>query len=450
MTSSEAMKRIATVLLATAPAFSEEALSLRDAVELALRTSPAIAAADAASAGSASRVTQAGAHRLPRINYTETATRGNNPVYVFSSLLTQRQFSAANFDLDALNRPDALNNFQSLVAVDQVLWDAGRAASAMETAKVGTKMTAEERRRVEMEVISGVARAYYGALLAAENLKAAAGAVRSAEADLRRAEAFRNAGMSTDADVLSIRVHLAGVNEQRINRTAEVEVAKAALNDALGLPLDTSHHLVTELAVLDVPELELQVLEASASNSRPESRQSALAQDLAHAQSRSAKSAMLPQVSVRAALEADRQRFVTRGGSNWLAGVSLQWNLFNGFADKARIEEASHMLRRTQADRQRTDSAVRLQVRRAHAALRAAEQRIEAAKASVAEAEESLRITKNRYDAGMANVTDLLRNETAALESRTRYLAAIHDQRIAATLLEAAAGRLNAVSEVLN
>jgi outer membrane protein TolC len=240
------------------------------------------------------------------------------------------------------------------------------------------------------------------------------------------------------------------VNEQRINRTAEVEVAKAALNDALGLPLDTSHHLVTALAVLDVPELELEVLEASASKSRPESRQSALAQDLAQAQSRSAKSAMLPQVSVRAALEADRQRFVTRGGSNWLAGVSLQWNLFNGFADKARIEEASHMLRRTQAERQRTDSAVRLQVRRAHAALRAAEQRIEAAKASVAEAEESLRITNNRYDAGIANVTDLLRNETAALESRTRYLAAIHDQRIAATLLEAAAGRLNAVSEVLN
>jgi len=36
------------------------------------------------------------------------------------------------------------------------------------------------------------------------------------------------------------------------------------------------------------------------------------------------------------------------------------------------------------------------------------------------------------------------------LEARTRYLAAIHDQRIAAVMLELAAGRLNADSEALN
>ena len=50
----------------------------------------------------------------------------------------------------------------------------------------------------------------------------------------------------------------------------------------------------------------------------------------------------------------------------------------------------------------------------------------------------------------MSNVTDLLRNESAVLESRTRYLAAVHDQRIAATLLDLAAGRLSLDSEVLN
>jgi len=36
------------------------------------------------------------------------------------------------------------------------------------------------------------------------------------------------------------------------------------------------------------------------------------------------------------------------------------------------------------------------------------------------------------------------------LESRIRYMAAIHDQRIAATMLELAAGLLTADSEVLN
>jgi outer membrane protein TolC len=159
---------------------------------------------------------------------------------------------------------------------------------------------------------------------------------------------------------------------------------------------------------------------------------------------------MLPQVSVHAAFEADRQRFVTRGGANWLASVSLRWNLFNGFSDKARMAESSHLVKRAESDEHRADSAVRLQVRRAYAGLRAAHQRIEVAKAAVAEAEESLRITQNRYAAGMNNVTDLLRTETAVMESRNRYLAAIHDQRVAATMLELAAGRLSADSEVLN
>jgi len=168
-----------------------------------------------------------------------------------------------------------------------------------------------------------------------------------------------------------------------------------------------------------------------------------VAKDLAKTQADSARSALLPQVGFHAAFEADRQQFINKGGANWLVSIGLRWNLFNGNGDKAKIEESRHWMERAHADEQRVDSAVRLEVRRAWADLRAAEQRIEVAKAAVAEADESLRITQNRYEAGMNNVTDLLRNETAVLESRTRYLAAVHDQRIAATMLELAAGRLS-------
>ena len=233
-------------------------------------------------------------------------------------------------------------------------------------------------------------------------------------------------------------------------RAADLNVAKSALNDALGLPLDTTHVLTTSLTALDLPDLTLTALEKDASATRPEAHQVHLSADVAKTQADSARSALLPQVGFHAAFEADRQQFINKGGANWLASVGLRWNLFNGMADKARIEESSHLLERAHPDEQRMDSAVRLEVRRAWADLGAAQQRIEVAKAAVAEAEESLRITQNRYESGMSNVTDLLRNETAVLESRTRYLAAVHDQRIAATMLDLAAGRLSPDSEVLN
>jgi outer membrane protein TolC len=139
---------------------------------------------------------------------------------VFSSLLTEHQFGAENFNIGPLNRPDFLNNFQSQVTVDQVLYDAGQTRNAVKSAQLASKLAGEEQRRVQMEVISGVARAYYGVVLAAESLKTAQQAVLSAEADLKRAESVHLAGMSTDVDVLSIRVHLAGVQEQRITRAA--------------------------------------------------------------------------------------------------------------------------------------------------------------------------------------------------------------------------------------
>ena len=438
------------LLTLASSSFAQDALSLRDAVHLGMRENKSILAAAAGDGAAEARVMQARSGNLPKVNYSETFARSDNPVFVFSSLLTQHQFGADNFVIPKLNQPGFLNNFQSLLTVDQPIYDGGQTRNALRSAEIGQKLSAEDRRRSELEVISGIARAYYGVLLAGESLKTAEQSVRSAQADLRRAESVRQAGMSTDADVLSIRVHLASVVEQRIARAADLDVAKAALNDALGLPLDTAHRLTTTLTPLDLPDLELADLERDATDRRPEARQTALANGLARVLADAAKSALLPTVGFHGAFEADRQQFVNRGGTNWLAAISVRWNLFNGNADKAKIAETGHGVERAQADAERTNSAVRLQVRRAYADLRAAQQRIEVARASVAEAEESLRITQNRYEVGMANVTDLLRNETAALASRTRYLAAVHDQRVAATMLEFAAGRLTAESEVLN
>ena len=438
------------LFLVTAPLWAQDTLSLRDAVRLALRENPSIAATTAEGQAFDQRILQARSAALPKVDYSESFTRSDNPVFVFGSLLTQHQFGEQNFNLGSLNRPDFLNNFQSQVTVEQTLYDGGHTRQAVRAAQLSRDMSGEEQRRVQAEVIADVTRAYYGAVLAAESLKSAEQAVRSAEADLTRAESVRAAGMSTDADVLSIRVHLAAVHEQRIRRAADLDVTRAALNDALGLSLDTPHSLTSALEPRKTPAPDLPALEHDVSTARPEAREARLAVALARTQADTARSALKPNVSFHAAFEADRQRFVDRGGANWLASVSLRWNLFNGFADKGRIAESEDWLERAKANEQRAGSALRLQVRRAKADLESAEQRIEVARAAVAEAEESLRITQNRYEAGMSNVTELLRSETAVLEIHTRYLAAIHDQRVAATMLELAAGRLTPDSEVLN
>ncbi|TMP96162.1 MAG: TolC family protein [Verrucomicrobia bacterium] len=194
----------------------------------------------------------------------------------------------------------------------------------------------------------------------------------------------------------------------------------------------------------------LEKYERQAVEQRPEAREAKLATTLAETQAAAARSSLLPQVGLHAAIEQDRQHFAGRSGGNWLASVSVRWNLFNGFGDKARIDEAKHLLRQSKAEGDRAGSTIRMEVRRAWADLHAANQRIEVARAAVEEAQESLRITQNRYTAGLNNVTDLLLNETAVLAAKTRYLAAINDQCVSSVMLEKAAGNLSADSVVLN
>lgn len=422
-----------------APVRAEEALTLSGAIAAALKQHPSMEVAAARIQAADARVRQAQGSWLPKVNYQESWARSNNPVFVFSSLLTQHQFTEGNFLVGPLNRPDALNNFQSTVSVDQVLYDAGQVRAGVKSAEIGRKMTAEEQRAIRMNVISGVVRAYYTVVLAGESLTTAREAVRSAEADLERAKAIRQAGMSTDADVLSIRVHLAGVKEQQIRREADLEVSRAALNEALGLPLDTAHTLTTPLSMPDKPEAPTSLNGAA----RPEVRQALLAIDGANQQVAAAKGNLLPQVGVRGVFEADRQRFIDRGGANWMLAVSLKWNLFNGNTDRARIEEANQAVVAARAQQRQVDRAVELQIRQAEAGLRAANVRVAVNSAAVLEAEESLRISKNRFGAGLSTVTDLLRTETALLDIQTRRLAAVYDQRLATVALEQAKGALS-------
>src|SRR5580765_2266120 len=124
----EMIRRPAMYLLVAAlglapPATAQTPLTLTEAIGRARAQNPDAGSAAAAEREAAERVTQARAGYWPRVDVAESWQRGNQPVFVFSSLLAQRQFTAADFALGALNYPDALDNFRTAVMVEQSLFD---------------------------------------------------------------------------------------------------------------------------------------------------------------------------------------------------------------------------------------------------------------------------------------------------------------------------------------
>jgi outer membrane protein TolC len=438
-------------LILTIPLPAQEALTLRQAVDLALQSNPLVAAADAREKEAEARIHQVHSGYLPRLQFSESLERGNNPVFVFSSLLTQHQFSDANFALSSLNRPDAMNNYQSQLTVEQVLFDARQTSRSVEAARFTRQMAGEDTRRSRSDIIMNVLRAYFGVTLAEKNLEVSRQSVDSARADLARAEFIYQSGRSTQADVLALRVHLAAMQEQQIRAANDMAVARAALNDALGVSLDRTFELTTPLeSSVGAPEGPLEEYRRLAAEDRPEMRQAELAQRLARTQQQIAGSAYRPQVAFQGIVEADRQNLFSKGGANWFTAVTLRWSLWNGGETKARVEQARFAESRADALRKHADSTIHLEVRKAYLDLRAAAQRVEVASAAAAEAEEAHRIVQNRHQAGLITVTELLRSEAALAAARTRRLSAIYDQRVAAAALDHAAGTLAADSALLN
>jgi outer membrane protein TolC len=74
--------------------------------------------------------------------------------------------------------------------------------------------------------------------------------------------------------------------------------------------------------------------------------------------------------------------------------------------------------------------------------LTTARQRVEVSRQAQSQAEESLRIIQNRYEAGLATITDLLQVESAHTCAEKNYLNALFDYRLSYAALELATGEL--------
>jgi outer membrane protein TolC len=155
----------------------------------------------------------------------------------------------------------------------------------------------------------------------------------------------------------------------------------------------------------------------------------------------SARAALLPTVGLQGGWEFNGATFGEQQ-SSWVVGAEVRINLFRGFADSARITEANHARIRATAENERVVRRIEVDVRAALAQLAAARAREEAGRAALAQARESQRIIRDRYESGLATVTDVLRAGEATLDAESRATAAEMDVVLQTVGLDRALGRL--------
>jgi outer membrane protein TolC len=416
-------------------------LTLEQAVQEALQHNASLRGARAGEAEAGQHVTEARAGWLPRVSFTESWQRGDQPVFVFSSLLASRQFTAANFAIDALNHPDPTGFFRSSIGAEQLIFDGGRQRAAIDAARLGQEMSRVAVEEAAAALVPAVTQTYGRIITATAGQRAAQAALSAAQEDLARAERRRDAGLATDADVLALAAQAATLRQRGIDHEADAAIAKAELNRLMGSPVDRDFE-VSEAARggADLAGIQLDAALAEADANRPELRRAAAAVRLADAEGKRARSAFIPQVAAQAAFDFSGTTFSDRAPS-WVFGGELRWSLSLGGAEVARSRTAAEARVRATADAEDARAAVHVEVVTAFRRLEAAEARQAVGRAAVEQARERQRIVRDRFEAGMTGVTDVLQASSAATDAEAQRITAVVDAVASEALLRRAIGR---------
>lgn len=426
-----------------------EPLTLQDAVAIALERSPQRKIVVAETHVTKTDVSQAKSAFLPHVVFAETITRSNDPVYVFGTRLRQSRFTAADFELNRLNQPAPIGNFATRFSAQWNLFDSFASSLNLHRARQLGEAASDRLAWADQQTVFRVIQAYYGVLITDRQLDVAQQADETAKAVVEESRARVDSGTAVESDLLAAKVNLATRDEELVRARNASSFARAQLNISMGVSLDRDYHVAQALTERKLPEIALNAAEERAIQDRPDLRQVSRQVEAQKTSVQIAKSAFGPKLDVFAASELDNASFFGNGNNNWLAGVELKIDVFSGGQKRAQLSREKALLDAASATRQMTEDNVRLEVRRAFYDWDSARQTIEVARAAVAQAEESLRISRNRYEAGLTTITELLKIEDSVRGAQTAYWEALYRYNVSYAALEAAIGSLGPQSKVV-
>lgn len=420
-----------------------EPLTLPLAVEVALRSHPLIRAGGAGQELAQAQVREARGSRWPLVQLSETVMNGNNPVFAFGSLLEQARFTERNLMLPRLNNPEALTNFRFGVAIRAPLFDQFQSSTRIRQARLRSGQADHRAEQIRQQIRFEVVRAYYGLLLAQVRQEVADESVRLAEADARVSRDRVEAGLAVVSDQLAAEVQLAEMKQQQVQAAGDLLTARAGLNTALGVAIETPQQVAGELTTRKFELGEQEQLLREALEHRPDLRQAGLAVESGAAGVKGARSEYLPRLDLFANFGASRHNW-TSGSSDYAVGASLTFNLFDA-GRQARIEQAQAASGMLAAEQQNLLNQVRFEVVRARQQYLTARERIEVAERMIRQATEAVRIVQDRYREGLTTMTEVLRAQTTLARARMMALAARYDFYVGYAQLLLTTGRLTDV-----
>jgi outer membrane protein TolC len=396
-------------------------LSIKAAVRMALENNHQIKAARFTSEAATQGVLSVTFRYLPAISFEETVIASNSPVNTFMMKLDESRFTSNDFQISTLNNPATAHDFKTSLSIQQPLF-VPSLAPLKELAVKDAQKSALQLEAVRQSIAFQVFHTYLEVQKATARLEAADKAVADARENKRLATVRTTTGVGLKSDELRSRTHLSIVESQRISAQNNLTLGRMKLALLIGLPEDKKYDVSKLLDSISVPVMNGQIISDALLN-RVEIKQSHTDLEKSDAALRLARSEYLPTVGAFASYQLNaKDAPFTSDNDAWSAGVSLKWNIFDGFR---RYSERKRALSGQAAAREMLESStqeITYQLKESYIRRDEAGKQLEVARNTVQDAEETVRLLSRRYENSLTTMVELLDAQTALDQARANLV----------------------------
>jgi len=380
-------------------------LTAADVVDLALRNNPTTLEAWANARAAAAAYGASRSAYFPEVDASASVTRVKTAATAGRVAVTQ-------------------TNYGPSATLTWLLLDFGGRGGAIEAARQALISADWTHNAAINDVVLQSQVAFYnyvatGALVAAQRVS-----LEDARANLDAAEARRQVGTATIADVLQARTALSQAQLSLETTEGTRQTARGALALALGVPANLPYDVDSVTAPVPVGALgdSVDALIARAVRDRPDLAAARATAAAAAARIRQLRGARLP--SITATGDGGFTYIVNKsgGGSNYTIGLGLAIPLFNGFGREYSQKQAEFLADAAQAQQRSLEQQVTYQVFSSYYALQTATRSVQTANDLLASATQSDEVALARYKAGVGTVLDLLSAQSALASARAQVI----------------------------
>ncbi|MGB5244850.1 MAG: TolC family protein [Lutimonas sp.] len=407
-----------------------EPISLEQAKSLAIQNNYELRMNEQSYAVAQAEQEQANAAFLPSLVLSNTSVSTNNPLQAFGFKLLQKSVSVEDFNPDRLNDPGNQENFNTKIELMQPIfhldgWKMKKAAkSKMEAVEL-------ENERSKEYLLLEIEKAYMQLQLAYKQQEVIEKALETGEENLKITKNQFDQGLIQYADVINVEVRYNEVKNNLLIAKSNLLNSSDYLNYLTGkeskdVLIPTEKLVMSNYDEQDVIEMSSSRKDLLAIEQNLEAQEQML---------KSSQYQFVPKASALAHYEWNDNNFMGFDASNYLVGLQLSWDIFDGGKTLGKVHREKAMLEKNEIYKQNYLAQSELELNKAYRQMNDARDAVEISKLAVEQSKESYRIVSNRFSQGLEKTSDLLYAETQLQKQELNYSQALFNYNYALSYL---------------